>query len=304
MSKYSVQSDFPLPVIKSIVVNEKDEVLLVKRAIEPFAGMWILPSGRIAVQDDSAELSAIRIMREEIGFEIEIKNIVDIFTDPMKRHPIDPRFFVVEIVFEAKILGGTFAPGKKISEFEWVPLKQAVKKTLGFRHEEILASYIKNKKKLIPVNRSCYTEWYGKEFPYSQISYVRLGCKAIVLNEKNEVLLSERAKAPYFGFWDLPGGHIKVDESIDQCLQREVREELGVDSEKGDLFGLYMDKGLNPKNADGAAFYFVNVKSQKFVKNVEMGDFKYFPLDALPEKIAYHNDIVLNDLKKRFANLS
>jgi hypothetical protein len=65
-----------------------------------------------------------------------------------------------------------------------------------------------------------------------------------------------------------------------------------------------MDKGLNPKNADGAAFYFVKIKSQKFVKNVEMGDFKYFSLDALPEKIAYHNDIVLHDLKKRFANLS
>lgn len=45
-----------------------------------------------------------------------------------------------------------------------------------------------------------------------------------------EVLLIQRNKQPYLGMWALPGGHLNVDDSsLEAAVQREVREETGLD---------------------------------------------------------------------------
>src|SRR5215469_12788160 len=45
-----------------------------------------------------------------------------------------------------------------------------------------------------------------------------------------EVLLIQRNKEPYLGMWALPGGHLNVDDlSLDAAVQREVREETGLE---------------------------------------------------------------------------
>jgi len=49
-----------------------------------------------------------------------------------------------------------------------------------------------------------------------------------VISENNKLLM---LKGSQHGLWDLPGGLINEDESIKEALQREVREELGVDCE-------------------------------------------------------------------------
>jgi len=40
---------------------------------------------------------------------------------------------------------------------------------------------------------------------------------------------------PYKGTWDIPGGMVEADESPWRAAQREVREEVGLDIEPGDL---------------------------------------------------------------------
>jgi len=45
-----------------------------------------------------------------------------------------------------------------------------------------------------------------------------------------EVLLIQRNKQPYLGMWALPGGHLNIDDSsLEAAVQREVREETGLD---------------------------------------------------------------------------
>jgi len=41
------------------------------------------------------------------------------------------------------------------------------------------------------------------------------------------VLLARRARAPYAGLWDLPGGFLEAGETPEAALGRELREELG-----------------------------------------------------------------------------
>lgn len=47
----------------------------------------------------------------------------------------------------------------------------------------------------------------------------------------NKILLLKRGKAPFKDKWDLPGGYLNKGELPKDALQRELEEELGVDSE-------------------------------------------------------------------------
>ena len=55
---------------------------------------------------------------------------------------------------------------------------------------------------------------------------------ALILNEKNELLVCRRAKAPAKGTLDLPGGFIDMTETGEEGVAREVLKETGLKVEK------------------------------------------------------------------------
>ena len=48
----------------------------------------------------------------------------------------------------------------------------------------------------------------------------------IIVNEKDEILLTRRAEEPNKGTLDLPGGFVDPDESVEEAIVREIKEEL------------------------------------------------------------------------------
>jgi len=50
----------------------------------------------------------------------------------------------------------------------------------------------------------------------------------IVAQDNNKVLVQERLKHPYYGFWGYPGGKIRWGETIMQAAARELKEETGL----------------------------------------------------------------------------
>ncbi|MBN1897496.1 MAG: NUDIX hydrolase [Spirochaetes bacterium] len=57
----------PLPIV-AIVIEEKGKILIVKRAIEPQKGKWVLPGGFVD-DDETPERAALRELKEETDLQ-------------------------------------------------------------------------------------------------------------------------------------------------------------------------------------------------------------------------------------------
>lgn len=52
---------------------------------------------------------------------------------------------------------------------------------------------------------------------------------AIIFKDNHQVLIAKRAAHKFMaGYWEFPGGKIEAEETPEQCLQRELAEELQI----------------------------------------------------------------------------
>ena len=60
---------------------------------------------------------------------------------------------------------------------------------------------------------------------------------AAVIFEKGKVLVAQRREASFHRLlWEFPGGKVRANEEPREALQRELKEELGVEVRVGNLF--------------------------------------------------------------------
>lgn len=64
-------------------------------------------------------------------------------------------------------------------------------------------------------------------------------CAAVVIVRHGRVLLSRRAREPWAGDWEVPGGFVELGEHPEDTAVREAREELAIDIELTGLLGIY-----------------------------------------------------------------
>jgi 8-oxo-dGTP diphosphatase len=67
----------------------------------------------------------------------------------------------------------------------------------------------------------------------------RKGSSIIFVNDKRQVLLflrDNKPDIPYPDTWDVPGGHVEDNETPEQCIVREMREEMGIELKEFKLF--------------------------------------------------------------------
>jgi mutator protein MutT len=59
---------------------------------------------------------------------------------------------------------------------------------------------------------------------------------AVIWNQQRQILIDRRKpEGTMGGLWEFPGGKVEPDESIADCVRREIREELGLEIDVGDL---------------------------------------------------------------------
>ena len=66
-----------------------------------------------------------------------------------------------------------------------------------------------------------------------------IGVHGVIANA-GKILVLRRAQSMVYkpGHWDLPGGHLALGETFEQCLTREIAEETSLSIRTGPLLGL------------------------------------------------------------------
>ena len=60
---------------------------------------------------------------------------------------------------------------------------------------------------------------------------------AAVIEKDGKFLIAQRAKQDVlFGLWEFPGGKVEGDETLQECLVRELHEELDIHAHVGEYF--------------------------------------------------------------------
>ncbi len=108
------------------------------------------------------------------------------------------------------------------------------------------------------------------------------------------VLLIERGIEPYKGSWALPGGFMKIDETVEQCAMRELREETGVEKVYLEQFHVFSSVRRDPRERVITVAFFALVRKSDYrlIANDDAARASWFEVDELPPLAFDHHDII------------
>jgi ADP-ribose pyrophosphatase YjhB (NUDIX family) len=105
---------------------------------------------------------------------------------------------------------------------------------------------------------------------------------AALIVQRGRVLLGRRARPPYAGTWDLPGGFLEAGETPEAGLAREMREELGVGVRSLRFVGFTTDPYGRGGFAVLVILFRVTPTSVRMRADDDVSELKWFSVERVP----------------------
>lgn len=118
----------------------------------------------------------------------------------------------------------------------------------------------------------------------------------IIIQNKKLVLI-KRANPPYKGKFALPGGFVEYNETVEDAVVREIKEETGLKTKIKSLSGVYSDPKRDPRGHTVSVVFELSVKGGKLKSGSDAKEAKFFPLNKIP-KLAFDHDKIVGDYLK------
>jgi ADP-ribose pyrophosphatase YjhB (NUDIX family) len=111
--------------------------------------------------------------------------------------------------------------------------------------------------------------------------------------EDGRVLLARRAAEPFEGRWDIPGGFLEEGENPIDGLQRELKEETGLEVEPQRFLGAWMDRYGGDSTAEATLnlYWTARIVAGNPHPADDVSELRWFDRDALPgpDELAFEN---------------
>lgn len=135
---------------------------------------------------------------------------------------------------------------------------------------------------------------------------IKVSVDAVVFGYDKEkgvsVLLIKRKNEPFQRMWALPGGLVLTGESLDDAVNRELREEAGIDVKYLEQLYTFGNPVRDPRNHAISVSYFGLVRPKDFqpAAQSDADDVAWFNIKKLPRLAFDHRkiiDVAINRLR-------
>src|ERR1043165_1601736 len=109
-----------------------------------------------------------------------------------------------------------------------------------------------------------------------------------------KVLLIQRGLEPFKGKWALPGGFVRVEETLDDAARRELEEEAGLKNVFLEQLYTFGEVERDPRERVVSVAYYALVKlaAHETKAATDAADARWFPLSKIPRLAFDHADIL------------
>ena len=121
-----------------------------------------------------------------------------------------------------------------------------------------------------------------------------------IKNDDLKVLLVKRKINPFKDKWALPGGFVKIKESLEAAAKRELQEETGVKDIYLEQLYTFGDPGRDPRGRVITVSYLALINSEKISLHAttDTSDAQWFSVSKVPNLAFDHKKILDYSLKR------
>ena len=253
----------PLPVVAAVIIGKEGRILLTKRGLPPGKGRWALLGGFVE-KDESPEEAILREMKEEIGIEGKIEDLIGVYKN------------------ESELYGSITVIGYKISsQSETYTLNEEVKEVRFFPSDRLPSIPFSSHKRILE------DLWRTRKSPIPTVD--------IIIGKEGGIILIKRKNPPYG--WALPGGFVNYGESLECAARRELKEETNLEAKGLRQFRTYSDPARDPR-FHTITTVFIGKGEGKGKAADDAEQLKIFKKGELPSKLAFDHKKILKDYFK------
>jgi len=137
-------------------------------------------------------------------------------------------------------------------------------------------------------------------YPYARPA-LTVDCVVFGLDEGElKVLLIQRSETPYKGKWSLPGGFVRIEETIDDAARRELDEKTGLNKIYLEQLYTFGDLKRDPRDRTVSVAYYALVRllDHRVKASTKVTDTSWFPISKLP-RLAFDHDHIIEVATER-----
>ncbi|MBI4945434.1 MAG: NUDIX hydrolase [Bacteroidetes bacterium] len=296
---------FPINAVELLVLNQQNEILMLKRENEPAKSQWWIPGGRILFAESRMN-AAKRLLKNECGMTASAITDFGMYDYQVKNKEANHHHHIISTIYVMKISHGEVKIDSQSNEFKWAQVSEWLKKVEHGFLKHLLLNL--SQKKTDP------SFWDEQANDKDKIQFIRDDLYNVILqslsipcvdllvrNKKGEILLVKRKNEPEKDKWWVPGGRVHFGEKRTDTAIRKLKEECNLEgthyTEIGNfefVYNLKNDRVIH----NISSLYSVTVNSENVTLDEQSSDFSWRSSDAwLRESLSeFITDIIKNKI--------